>query len=81
MSNKHTQFTVWYDTELKEHIAVESSILNFKTLRGLDIEGIKPERVFAATRSDAIGQVFPHLQKFEKPLSNKKYTPKLRVIK
>lgn len=81
MSNKHTQFTVWYDTELNEHIAVESDILNFKTLRGLDIEGIKPERVFAATRSDAIGQVFPHLQKFEKPLSNRKYKPTLKVIK
>lgn len=81
MSNKNTQFTVWYDTELKEHIAVESSILNFKALRCLDIEGIKTERVFAATRSDAIGHIFPHLQKFEKPLSNKKYTPKMRVLK
>jgi len=81
MSNKHTQFIVWYDTELEEHIAVESSILTFKALRCLDIEGIKTERVFSSTRSEAIGYVFPHLRKLEKPLSNKKYTPKMKVIK
>lgn len=83
MNENQILYKVWFDTEINDFISIENHDITLNLLINLNKIGIKTKDVLASNRYEALEKIFPHLEKFEKPILDKPYykKPKLLLIK
>lgn len=83
MKENQVLYKVWFDTEINDFISIECSDITLNLLINLNKAGIKTKDVLASNRYEALEKIFPHLERFEKPILEKPYykKPKLSLVK